>query len=108
MLLRNNQFKQLYRELKFRRQLVAVLVDEGHIIHAWASEFRKDYNELKTLRLITGGDVPWAAVSATLPTHIFKTVYDALGMGAGKPFWGIDLGADRQNLVHWVRPMEYS
>lgn len=33
--------------------------------------------------------------------------YGALGMGRGKPFYGIDLRADRPNLAQWVRPMEY-
>ena len=29
-------------------------------------------------------------------------------MGGRRPFYGIDLGADRPNLAQWVRPMEYS
>ncbi|KIM71087.1 hypothetical protein PILCRDRAFT_24909, partial [Piloderma croceum F 1598] len=79
------------------------IVDEAHVIDAWEKEFRRDYGELKTLRIICRTEIPWAGFSATLPTHIFENVYASLAMGEACPFWGIDLGADRPNLAFWVR-----
>ena len=107
-LLRNNHFKQLFRSETFRKRLVAVIVDEAHVMFDWAREFRKDYAELKQLRVLTGMETPWALFSATLPTEIFNFCFDTVGMGQHRPFWGIDLGSDRPNLALWVRPMEYS
>jgi superfamily II DNA helicase RecQ len=70
------------------------IVDEIHVIEAWKKEFRKDYGELKTIKIIAGTEIPWAGFSATLPTLTFEDIYISLGFGENRPFWGIDLGAD--------------
>ncbi len=74
----------------------------------WSSEFRRDYAELKQLRILTGIETSWALFSATFPTEVFNFCYNSVGMGLYRPFWGIDLGSDRTNLALWVRPMEYA
>ena len=107
-LLRNNDFKKLFRSEKFRKRLLAVVVDEAHVIFSWAKEFRRDYAELKQLRVLTGTETGWSLFSATFPTEIFDFCFDSVAMGLGRPFWGIDLGSDRPNLALWVRPMEYT
>ncbi|CAA7264380.1 unnamed protein product [Cyclocybe aegerita] len=107
-LLRSNRFKQLFRTEEFRRKLVAMVVDEAHVIEAWKDEFRKDYGELAALKIIVGTEVPWLALTATCSTRTFEIIYTTLGMGESRPFHGIDLCSDRPNLAQWVRPMEYS
>jgi superfamily II DNA helicase RecQ len=98
--------KKFYADEEARTRILGVLVDEGHVIHEWADSFRKDYFELKTLRIILGNNVPWWALSATLTNQIFKTVYETLSFGKTRPFWGIDVGTERPNLAQYVRPME--
>ena len=105
-LLRSSPMKKFYVDEKFRARVLGVLVDEAHVIHEWAESFRKDYNELKTLRVILGDSVPWWALSATFTDAIFKTVYKTLSFGTSRPFWGIDVGIDRPNLVQNVCPMD--
>jgi len=83
-----------------------MVVDEAHVIEAWKAEFRKDYGELETLKIITGNEIPWLALTATCSTKTFETIYQTLGMGV-RPFYGIDCGSDRPNLAQWVRPMEH-
>nr|VWO95074.1 ATP-dependent RNA helicase mak5 (EC [Ganoderma boninense] len=107
-LLRNNNFKKLFRSEKFRKRLLAVIVDEAHVMFNWAKEFRKDYAELKQLRILTGTETAWSLFSATFPTDVFNFCFESVGMGLGRPFWGMDLGSDRPNLALWVRPMEYT
>ncbi|KAF5374595.1 hypothetical protein D9615_008912 [Tricholomella constricta] len=107
-LLRNTRFKKLFRREHFRKRIIAMVVDESHVIEAWKDEFRKDYNELYTLRVIAGSEIPWMALTATCSTQTFEIIYTTLGMGGARPFWGIDLGSDRPNLAQWVRPLEYS
>src|ERR1700753_1907868 len=97
-LLRNTHMKKFYVEEKFRARVFGVLVDEAHVIAVWADSFRKDYSELKTLRVILGDSIPWWALSATFTNAIFKTVYEALDFGTTRPFWGIDVGVERPNL----------
>jgi superfamily II DNA helicase RecQ len=108
ILLRNSSFKKLFRLEYFRRSLVAIVVDEAHVIESWKDDFRKDYGELETLRIIAGTEIPWLALTATCTTRTFETIYQSLGMGGQRPFYGIDLGADRPNIAQWVRPMEHS
>ena len=105
-LLRNPRMKKLYADEEARARVLGVLVDEGHVIHEWADSFRKDYYELKTLRVILGNNVPWWALSATFTNEIFKTVYQTLSFGTARPFWGIDVGTERPNLFQSVQPME--
>ncbi|KAF8070438.1 P-loop containing nucleoside triphosphate hydrolase protein [Lyophyllum atratum] len=107
-LLHNTQFKKLFRREKFRNRIITMVVDEAHVIEAWKDEFRKDYNELNTLRVIAGSEIPWMALTATCSTRTFEIIFNSLGLGGARSFWGIDLGSDRPNLAQWVRPMEHS
>ena len=45
------------------------------------------------------------ALSTTFTNTIFKTVYETLGFGESRPFWDIDIGTERPNLIQCVRPM---
>ena len=85
-----------------------MVVDEAHVIESWKAEFRKDYGELETLKIIMGTEIPWLALTGTCSTKTFETIHQTLGMGGAKPFYGLDCGSDRPNLAQWVRPMEYS
>ena len=105
-LLRNSRMKKLYADEEARTRVLGVLVDEGHVIYEWAVKFRKDYSELKALRVILGNNVPWWALSATFTNPIFKAVYEQLSFGKTRPFCGIDVGTERANLAQHVRPME--
>ncbi|KAI1790168.1 P-loop containing nucleoside triphosphate hydrolase protein [Ganoderma leucocontextum] len=107
-LLRNEHFKQLFRDESFRSKLVALLVDEAHVIAQWAKDFRRDYGELSQLRVVTGTEIPCGLLSATFPSEVFNLCLASCRMGENRRFWGIDLGTDRPNLALWVRPLEYS
>jgi hypothetical protein len=106
-LLHNPRFKKLFRHEDFRRKIVAMVVDEAHVIEAWKTEFRKDYGELETLKIIMGNEIPWLALTGTCSTKTFETIYQTLGMGGTRRFYGLDCGSDRPNLALWVRSMEY-
>jgi superfamily II DNA helicase RecQ len=92
LLLHNPRFKRLFRTEEFRRKVVAIVVDEAHVIEAWKDEFRKDYGELESLKIIAGIEIPWLALTATCSTKTFEVIYQTLGMGGAQPFYGIDLG----------------
>lgn len=104
-LLQNQGMKKLYVDEECRACVFSVLVDEAHVVHEWAEEFRKDYRELRTLQIILGDNVPWWALSATFTNEIFKKVYEALNFGSTRPFWGIDVGIDRPNLAQHIWPI---
>ncbi|KAF8061437.1 P-loop containing nucleoside triphosphate hydrolase protein [Lyophyllum atratum] len=108
ILLGNSYFKQLFRREDFRKMILAMVVDEAHVIETWKDEFRKAYGELNTVKIVAGSEIPWMALTATCSTRTFEVIYTSLSMGDPRSFWGIDLGADHPNLAQWVRPMEYS
>ncbi|KIJ35362.1 hypothetical protein M422DRAFT_132401, partial [Sphaerobolus stellatus SS14] len=94
----------LFRTNSFRDRLVCSIVDEAHVIPLWgATGFRRDYADLKTVRVIIGSSVPWMGMSATMPTHLFEEIFKSLDM-PNRPFWGIDMGSDRPNVQQHVRP----
>ncbi|TBU40576.1 hypothetical protein BD309DRAFT_869980, partial [Dichomitus squalens] len=97
----------LFRHEDFRCLLVALVVDEAHVIAQWSETFRCDYGELSQLRILTGTDIPWGLVSATFPTQVFNLCFKSVRMGENQPFWGLDLGTDRPNLLQIVRRMNY-
>ena len=83
------------------------MVDEAHCIAEWGGEdFRPTYRSLETLRGYTGQEIPIIACTATCPTKTFDLIWTTLGYGF-RPFWGLDVGSDRPNLLYitrWDRP----
>ncbi|TFK19261.1 hypothetical protein FA15DRAFT_563481, partial [Coprinopsis marcescibilis] len=88
----------LFREPTFRKSVMVAVVDEAHVIEDWKDEFRKDYGELRSLRVIIGSEIPWLALTGTCPMRTFETIYQTLGMGTSRQFYGVDKGCDHPNL----------
>ncbi|KAI0827851.1 hypothetical protein BC628DRAFT_1291267, partial [Trametes gibbosa] len=97
----------LFRDEGFRSNLMAILVNEVHVIAQWVALFRKDYGELVQLHVVTGTEVPWGLFSATLPSKSFDLCFNSVCLGETQPFWGLDLGSNCINLAQWLRPMEF-
>ncbi|KAF8995221.1 hypothetical protein BDQ17DRAFT_1250949 [Cyathus striatus] len=108
ILLHSTQFKQLFQNEAFHKSVVALTVDETHVIEEWKDEFRKDYGELATLRTLIGMEIPCMGLTGTCSTKTFETVHATLAMGGTQPFYGIDMGSDCPNLTFVVLPMESS
>jgi len=99
-------FQKLWKDSRFRTRLTAIVVDEAHCIAEWGGEdFRPAYRLLETLRSYTGHEVPVVACTATCPTKTFDLIWSTLGYGY-RPFWGLDVGSDRPNLLYITRILE--
>lgn len=98
----SDSFVRLWKDPKFRARITALVVDEAHCIHEWGDEFRPEYKKLEILRSYTGQEVPFVACTATASTPTFDTIWNSLGFG-NRPFWGLDVGCDRQNLLYLIR-----
>ena len=85
--------KKQFRTDTFLNRPIANIFDEVHVIEILEKELRRNYEELKTLRIICRTKIPWAGFSAMLQTHIFENVYlyhdergsSALGILAPSP-----------------------
>ncbi|KAJ7728443.1 P-loop containing nucleoside triphosphate hydrolase protein [Mycena maculata] len=100
----SDSFGRLWMDLKFRRRVNALIVDEAHCIDEWGEEFRPKYRELHRLRNFTGLEVPFVACTATCATSTFNVIWSSLGFGH-RPFWGLDAGSDRGNLFFRTRTL---
>ncbi|KAF5319131.1 hypothetical protein D9611_014097 [Ephemerocybe angulata] len=101
----STSFSKLWKDVKFRTRVSAVVVDEAHCVEEWGTDdFRPEYRQLNSLRTYTGLDIPFLACTATCSTSTFNTLWDTLGYGR-RPFWGLDVGIDRPNLLYDIRPL---
>ncbi|KAJ7232271.1 hypothetical protein C8J57DRAFT_1533197 [Mycena rebaudengoi] len=71
----------------------AVLINEDNTKSAAA------WKEARTKAQL---EVPIGACTATAATPTFDTIWNSLAFG-NRPFWGIDVGCDRHNLVYLTR-----
>jgi superfamily II DNA helicase RecQ len=97
-------FIKLWTNARFRAQVQALIVDEAHCIDEWGEEFRPKYHELEKLRSFMGQEIPFVACTATATTSTFNVIWKSLGFG-NRPFWGIDVGCDRPNLLFLTRQL---
>ncbi|TFY63189.1 hypothetical protein EVJ58_g3389 [Rhodofomes roseus] len=99
----SDSFTKLWKDGAFRERLQAVIIDEAHCVDEWGKDdFRKQYRQLNILRHYTGRDIPFVACTATCATPTFDVLWETLGYG-DRPFWGLDVGCDRPNLLYDVR-----
>jgi len=99
-------FQKLWKDSRFRTRLTAIVVDEAHCMAGrGGDDFRPAYRLLETLRSRTGFEVPVVACTATCTTKTFDLIWTAFRYGH-RPFWGLDVGSDRPNLLHIIRILE--
>ena len=60
---------------KFKSRVVAVTVDEVHLVVDWGTSFRKSYTMLRSVRQVIG-DKPWFGCSATLDSKTLEKLQD--------------------------------
>ena len=66
-------------ELHKAGKLLAVAVDEAHLISSWGRDFRKHYRELGSLRASLPG-VPFLAFTATASPSVRADIVASLGL----------------------------
>ena len=91
-----------------RKYNLTIIIDEAHCIKKWGeSGFRKDYSNIGRLRAFVGEGVPFAAVSATLPTSTLEHVKSSLHIDPNNHVC-INLGNFRKNLIWEVKHLSGS
>lgn len=98
----SSSFTHLWQDRSFRARVQAVVIDEAHCIVDWGEDFRKEYSGLAKLRDYIGQETPILAATATCDTEAFNVIWKSLKFGC-RPFWGIDVGTDRSNLLYITR-----
>jgi superfamily II DNA helicase RecQ len=85
------------RNTAFEKNLVAIAVDECHLVWDW-EHFRKQYKHIDKLRM-TFPEAPIACLSATLSAPCAAYVHEACGLNRGTIRYSLPLRRDNINIT---------
>jgi RecQ family ATP-dependent DNA helicase len=94
------KFQAMLRDLVASKKLLLVAVDEAHCISSWGTAFRPDYLKLGELRAVTGGGVPWVALTATASSKVAQDIVESLKFREYKTY---KLPCFRKNIFYDVK-----
>ncbi|KAL9934443.1 hypothetical protein V8E36_006899 [Tilletia maclaganii] len=111
-LIDNPVVQSVLKDESFRSRLLAIVVDEAHIVQTWgltpagknALPFRPAFSKIQTLRARLGSHLPVLAVSATLPQSCIQAVLPLLDFGHRNTF-AINAGVERANVAYALLPL---
>jgi superfamily II DNA helicase RecQ len=81
----------------FIKNLVAVAIDECHLVHEW-EDFRKEYDQLGRFRSLLPG-VPFVCLSATLSRNVASYVHKACRLADRTVMFNLPIRRDNINLI---------
>src|SRR6266436_9433119 len=100
----DQQFMVLWTDVKFRKQISHIIVDEAHCVSTWGRSFQSAYLKLRMLQYILQDEVQWYLTSATLSPEVLVTT-GSPGDGKalrGRQTWAQPLGWPLSHWVCWV------
>src|SRR5260370_28016436 len=100
------QFAALWIDIKFRKNIDQVCIDEAHCITQWGKDFRSSYLHLSNLYHMLGDDVPFFLTSTTLQHNIIVEIMKVLGVSDSIPVKWRSNG--RPNIHLCVHPMVHT
>ncbi|KXN82415.1 Werner syndrome ATP-dependent helicase, partial [Leucoagaricus sp. SymC.cos] len=104
MLLSKRFISSVIRNREFIPRILAVVIDEAHVVSHWGADFRKAYGRLGILRALLPRHTPFVAMSATMPPRVRSDVITKLNFTEDE-FASLDLGNDRPNVSMIVCPI---
>ena len=90
---------------KFAKKILAIIFNEAHCISQWG-DFRSEYKSLGDLRYQINNEVPFYAVSATLPSAVMADIKKILRLRPGKTVY-LQRTTDRPEIGLMVHPFSY-
>ncbi len=70
----------LWTDVKFRKQISCIIVDEAHCVSTWGRSFQSAYLKLRMLQYILQDEVQWYLTSATLSPEVLKDVISIIDL----------------------------
>jgi superfamily II DNA helicase RecQ len=107
LLLSKRFVDELLRDKAFIQLILAVVVDEAHVVSHWGAGFRKKYGELGMIRAFLRRDTPIVAMSATLSPRVQKDVLSKLEFSNNNYIF-VNIGNDRPNVALVARAIEHA
>ena len=73
-------FMCIWNELKMKKKINCVIIDEAHCVSQWGRDFCSAYLHLSHLRAVLGEDVPWYLTLATLHSEVLQDTLNIIGL----------------------------
>jgi superfamily II DNA helicase RecQ len=97
------------RDKAFVRLILAVVIDEAHVVSHWDAGFRKKYGELGMIRAFLRRETPIVAMSATLSPRVRNDVLRVGKLEFAKEGYAlVNVGNDRSNVAPLARAIEHA
>ncbi|KZT65122.1 ATP-dependent DNA helicase, partial [Daedalea quercina L-15889] len=103
-MLESPTFARILHSDWYKRNLVAIFVDEAHCVHE-SDTWRPAYGRLHQLRVVVGEQIPLLAMSATLPSRYRQSLVTHAGLKANYTLFNI--GNFRPELSTVIIHMEH-
>ncbi|QRV94683.1 DEAD/DEAH box helicase [Ceratobasidium sp. AG-Ba] len=108
MALHSEDVSKVFKSDAFRNALMAIHVDEAHMISLWGGDFRKDYQGIGRIRACLPKGIPASLVSATLRPNVKQDAMSTLGFPSDPAKYAdVSIGNERLNVYIGARPMRY-
>ena len=101
----NSAIAKLWKT-KFSRKILSIIFDEAHCISYWG-DFRSEYKYLGDLHFQINNEIPFYAVSATLPPPVMADIKGALRLRDGRTVH-LQRTVDRPDISLMVHPFTYT
>ncbi|KLO19328.1 P-loop containing nucleoside triphosphate hydrolase protein [Schizopora paradoxa] len=95
-------FREILSSSDFSKDIVAIIIDECHVVEAWGEKFRTYYKAVGDLRAFFPIGTPILATTATLTPSSQQKLAKTLDIDLDKAFY-LNLGNDRPNITYSVK-----
>jgi superfamily II DNA helicase RecQ len=107
MCFKHEQFRKWISARENTKDILAVIIDEGHCISQWGGDFRPTYSQLEKLRAFVPTHIPILLTSATFPPKALADTCERLHISPEMSFF-LNLGNHHANIAPSVIHMENS
>ena len=107
MCLKHEQFQKWFSAKENTKDVLAVIMDEGHCISQWGGDFQPTYSQLEQLHAFVPSHIPILLTSATFPPCALADTCDWLHVSLDKAFF-LNLGNHHANIAPSIVHMESS
>ena len=107
MCLKHEQFRKWISVKENTKDILAVIINEGHCISQWGGDFRPSYSQLEKLRSFVPSHIPILLTTATFPPRALADTCNRLHISPEQSFF-LNLGNHRANIAPSIIDMDNS
>jgi superfamily II DNA helicase RecQ len=107
LLLSKRFVDELLRDKAFIQLILAIVVDEAHVVSHWGAGFRRKYGELGMIRAFLCQETPIVAMSMTFSPRVRKDILNKLEFSDNNHVF-VNIRNDRPNIALIAQAIEHA